>query len=184
MTKMNTRLTSIDLETDRLVLRRFQPGDEIDLYDYTGDADSSLFLQRTQHSDIQHTQQVLENWCHKKWQDGSAEFAWILGCKETNKALGLFFVFSNGHACEIHYGISKAFRGKGLIVEAGHAVVRHVLTHPFIQRIWTVCDVENHASRRVLEKLGFECEGTLRRWLMMPAFGDQARDCYCFSMTH
>ena len=180
----STGIRSIELETDRLILRRFREGDEFDLFEeYTGDSDSSMFLQRPQHADLNQTTEVLKFWCGKKWEENSAQFAWILASRETNKAIGMFFVFSGGHACEIHFGIGKNFRGKGLVAEAGRTIIEYLLTYPFIQRIWTVCDVENHASKRVLEKLDFECEGILRSWLMLPAFGDKARDCYCFSQT-
>jgi ribosomal-protein-alanine N-acetyltransferase len=178
------RIKGINLSTERLELRRFREGDEVDIFEgYTGDESSSLYLQRPRHATVDHTHQVLKSWCDSKWDDESPQFAWILGCKETGKAIGMFFVFSGGHACEIHYGIGKSMRGKGLVAEAGRAIVDYLLTYPFIQRIWTVCDVDNQASRRVLEKLDFECEGILKSWLMMPAFGDKARDCYCFART-
>ncbi|WP_415774402.1 GNAT family N-acetyltransferase [Paraburkholderia sp. J94] len=86
-----------------------------------------------------------------------------------------------GHKIEIHFGIGERFWGRGLAVEAARVAMSALWRSPDVQRIRTVCDVENTGSKRVLEKLGFQCEGTLRKWLVLPAFGNLARDCYVFS---
>ena len=52
-----------------------------------------------------------------------------------------------------------------------------------IYRVWTVCDKENIASTRVLEKTGMNREGILRRWVKIPHFGEIPRDCYCYSIV-
>ncbi len=49
------------------------------------------------------------------------------------------------------------------------------------QRIWTVCDLENIGSFKVLEKSGFMKEGILKEWLVLPALGQSPRDCYIYS---
>jgi RimJ/RimL family protein N-acetyltransferase len=40
-----------------------------------------------------------------------------------------------------------------------------------------VCDVDNIASARVMEKAGLTLEGRLRRWLVHPNISDEPRDC-------
>jgi RimJ/RimL family protein N-acetyltransferase len=35
--------------------------------------------------------------------------------------------------------------------------------------------VGNHTSARVMEKAGFHREGVLRRWMVLPGFGDAPR---------
>jgi [ribosomal protein S5]-alanine N-acetyltransferase len=52
-----------------------------------------------------------------------------------------------------------------------------------IWRIGAVCDVENRASARVMEKAGFAREGILRRWLVHPNISDEPRDCYSYALT-
>jgi RimJ/RimL family protein N-acetyltransferase len=41
-----------------------------------------------------------------------------------------------------------------------------------------VCDVDNVASARVLQKIGMQREGRLARWAVMPNAGGVARDCW------
>jgi RimJ/RimL family protein N-acetyltransferase len=55
------------------------------------------------------------------------------------------------------------------------------LNKPTIQRVWTAVDVEHIATRRVLEKIGFQSEGLLRSWAVLPAFRSQARDAVPYS---
>jgi [ribosomal protein S5]-alanine N-acetyltransferase len=47
--------------------------------------------------------------------------------------------------------------------------------------VWAVCDVENAASARVLEKAGMRREGVLRRWAMHPNMGEEPRDSFCYA---
>lgn len=48
---------------------------------------------------------------------------------------------------------------------------------PSVSRVWAVCDVENRASARVLEKIGMRFEGILARWSIHPNLSDEPRDC-------
>jgi [ribosomal protein S5]-alanine N-acetyltransferase len=50
-----------------------------------------------------------------------------------------------------------------------------------IWRIGAVCDVENLASARVMEKSGLEREGILRRWLVHPNISPEPRDCFSYA---
>ncbi|WP_051980395.1 GNAT family N-acetyltransferase [Burkholderia sp. 9120] len=174
----------VELLTKRLCLRRARQGDASVLFEnYTGAQNCSRFLQRHAHKDVAHTEAMLEKWCITAWDESDAPFAWVISTRDDDEPMGLFVVIPERHKTEIHFGVGERFWGCGLAVEAGRAAVSALWRSPNIQRIWTVCDVENTGSRRVLEKLGFECEGTLRKWLVLPAFGNLARDCYIFSST-
>ena len=54
---------------------------------------------------------------------------------------------------EIGYGIDPAYQGKGYMSEAVQALIDWAFTHPFC-RVITASEVENPASRRLLERLG------------------------------
>jgi [ribosomal protein S5]-alanine N-acetyltransferase len=174
----------VELLTERLRLRRARCGDAPILFEnYTGAQNCSRFLQRRAHDNVAHTEAMLEKWCITAWDEADAPFAWVICTRDDNEPIGLFVVIPEGHKTEIHFGIGERFWGRGLVVEAARAAVSSLWRSPNIQRIWTVCDVENTRSRRVLEKLGFQREGTLRKWLILPAFGKLPRDCYIFSST-
>jgi len=52
-----------------------------------------------------------------------------------------------------------------------------------IYRVWATCDVDNVASARLLERVGMEREGVLRRWLVHPNLSEAPRDCLCYSIV-
>jgi RimJ/RimL family protein N-acetyltransferase len=46
-----------------------------------------------------------------------------------------------------------------------------------------VCDADNVASARLLESIGMQFEGRLRRWLMHPNVSAAPRDCLCYAIV-
>ena len=63
------------------------------------------------------------------------------------------------------------------------AVVDWALTQQGLWRIWAVCDVQNPASARVMEKAGMQREGVLRRWITHPNVSHEPRDCLCYALV-
>ena len=64
---------------------------------------------------------------------------------------------------EIGYGVIPGERGKGYCTEAVTMMVDYLFLLKDIVRIQADADSQNMASRRVLEKAGFEKEGVLRK---------------------
>ncbi len=63
----------------------------------------------------------------------------------------------------IGYGIHGDLRGRGFVVEAASTVIDQAFAnYPQLEKIRAHTDWQNAPSRRVLEKLGFTHEGTLR----------------------
>jgi ribosomal-protein-alanine N-acetyltransferase len=96
--------------------------------------------------------------------------------------IGMIDLRPQGERAEIGYVLARPYWGQGYMTEAAHAVVEWVLRQPGIYRVWAVCDVENTASARVLEKVGMQREGVLRRWIIHPNVDAVPRDCYCYAM--
>lgn len=89
----------------------------------------------------------------------------------------------DGHKMDLGYALAKRSWGQGYASEAVQAVVDWAFRQGEIFRVWAVCYVENAASARVLEKVGMQREGRLRRWNMHPNVGDEPGDCYCYSIV-
>jgi RimJ/RimL family protein N-acetyltransferase len=81
---------------------------------------------------------------------------WLIVISADNFGAGLAgfknFPDENG-STEIGYGIDLAYQNKGYTSEAVRALVDWALGHSFCDRV-TATEVENPASRRLLEKLG------------------------------
>ena len=73
--------------------------------------------------------------------------------------------FEQGHRfAVIGYGVHGDFRGRGLSAEAASRIINESFERcPQLEKIRAHTDAKNAPSMRVLEKLGFLHEGTLRR---------------------
>ncbi len=63
---------------------------------------------------------------------------------------------------EIGYMLARPHWGKGLAREGVTRLIDRLFLEEGYRRIFADTDPENHASNRLLESLGFRCEGRLR----------------------
>lgn len=93
----------------------------------------------------------------------------LLTLRSTGRAIGVVGFFSSYVALDtvdLWYAICvPGERGKGYGSEAVELLTDYVFSHRPVERVGATSDVENPASWRTLEKLGFRREGTLRRAL-------------------
>ena len=83
----------------------------------------------------------------------------------------------------IAFHLARSEWGRGYATEAARALVNWALSQRQVFRIWTVVDVDNGASVRVLEKLGMVREGVLKRWSIHPNISPEPRDYYCYALV-
>ena len=169
-------------ETARLRLRPPEMADAAEMFrQYARDREVTKYLSWQPHSGLKVTQEFLRR-CLKVWKDGCA-FPWVILAKADNQLLGMIEMRIQGSKADIGYGLARACWGKGIASEAARTVVGWALAQPEIYRVWAVCDIENDASRRVLEKCGMQCEGVLKRWLVHPGVSQEPRDCWCYAVV-
>jgi len=84
-----------------------------------------------------------------------------------------------GRQLEIGYSLVPNERGKGYCTEALEIMVDYLFLSKEIVRIQAQTDPRNVASQKVLEKVGFKREGTLRKNFFMRA---EWRDAYIYSV--
>jgi len=86
------------------------------------------------------------------------------------------FVSSHG---DIGYVLATDAWGQGYATEATRALVAFGFEGLALHRIWATCDVDNHASARVLEKIGMQREGHLRQHVRR---NGEWRDSYLYAV--
>jgi ribosomal-protein-alanine N-acetyltransferase len=179
---METILSPVILHTPRLELRSAVPTDALTLHmSYFSSTETSRFLGRSPHSELTQTQALLDRMCVAAWAEPASSCAWVVANRLTHEAIGIVFSFAKRHVVEIHYGMGLGHHRQGFATEAVAAVTTWLLNQSTVQRLWTAVDVEHTATRRVLEKVGFQSEGLLRSWAVLPTFGAQARDAVPYS---
>src|SRR5205807_234366 len=128
---------------------------------YAQDLVVTRYLIWLPHKRIEETREFL-NRCLDCWNTGSA-FPWVITGKNDNQVMGMIELRVDRHTANLGYVLARDFWGNGYMPEAAGAIVDWALSQPEIYRLWAVGDIENKASARVLEKIGMQREGTLRR---------------------
>lgn len=83
-----------------------------------------------------------------------------------SRVIGSIGAFRQGNihrqTAELGYYIAEEYWGRGIMTEAVNRLCEYVFSHTDIIRIYAEPFAYNSASCRVLEKAGFQYEGTLR----------------------
>jgi [ribosomal protein S5]-alanine N-acetyltransferase len=170
------------LETQRLYLRKPVAEDAILVFQqYAGDPEVTKYMSWQPHQSLRQTEEYI-NRCISVWADNSA-FPYVLICKEDNRLIGAIEIRLDRYKADLGYVLAKLEWGKGYMPETARAITDWALGQNEIYRVWAVCDVENAASARVMEKVGMQKEGVLRRWLIHPNISKEPRDCYCYAVS-
>lgn len=116
----------------------------------------------------------------EQWESG-AEYYWVVTLLDDDRAIGAVSSCVDQHSAEFGYLFDRRYWGQGYATEVARAIVDWASSVPAIHRIWATCDIENHASARVLEKAGLVREGTLRQGMVRPNISSEPRDAYVYS---
>jgi ribosomal-protein-alanine N-acetyltransferase len=155
------------LETERLVLRKLEKVDAEPLF--YGLRNQPEFLYYTNKKKITLEEQ-LENFNSIEEKYENLEYYnWVIVLKETGDLVGMinFHVENRNDSVEFNYAIDNRFWGRGIMTEALRAVTKFALEEMKVNRIQGGCVVENNASRRVIEKCGYEFEGVLKSYVKL-----------------
>ena len=152
----------VTLETDRLMLRPFAPGDVDAVYDACQDEDIQFYTPVP----VPYRREEAERRVRVDWPRGwDTDDDYNLGgfCKDGGTFVGLYCLtrVSRG-VYELGFWAVNEQRGHGYSVEAARALCEWGWATLDVHRIEWWAMVGNTGSRAVAEKLGFTVEGTLR----------------------
>jgi [ribosomal protein S5]-alanine N-acetyltransferase len=170
------------LETERLVLRKPRMDDARAMFEgWTQDREVTRYLTWRPHERIEQTQEFVQG-CIRAWE-GETRFPYLITLKKTGEVIGIIDPRIEGPKVGIGYGAARAYWGKGYVTEATRAIIQWAFQQSSIYRVYATTDVENVASRRVMEKVGMQCEGILRKYILHPNLSDIPRDSYMYAIT-
>ena len=141
------------IDTPRLRLRPPVMEDALSIFeDYAQDAQVTRYLLWRPHKGIKETHDFLER-SIAAWETG-CEYSWVLTQRGDDRLVGMVGIRIDGSKVELGYVLARPHWGRGYMPEAVRAVIVWALKQEGIYRVWAVCDVDNHASARALEKVG------------------------------
>ena len=126
--------------------------------------------------------QMSKTEAEKMFENPHEEKSFIIEKKDGSKIgfIAHFYVLHvAGRQLEIGYSLLPNERGKGYGTEATQLMVDYLFLSKDTMRIQAQTDPRNVASHKVLEKVGFKNEGTLRKSFFMRG---EWRDAYIYSI--
>lgn len=165
--------------TERLVLRAAVPSDAAAIFaEYASDDAATRFLTWKPHRSPADTEAYLARCAEARAGGRSGTYALVpAGAGAAGAAIGaLDLRLETPHRVGFGFVLGRRHWGKGLMPEALAQVVGWALGQPVVWRTWAVCDADNAASARTMEKAGLRFEGRLRRHAVSPNIGPDPRD--------
>lgn len=149
------------LETPRLILRPWEPGDAPWLYEYARDPDIGPAAGWEPHKSVAKSEAVIRDFL-----TGPEIYAVVLkseghivGCAGLYLGAGANMHLPEGEG-ELGYWMGKPYWGQGLTSEASREIIRRGFEDLHLNAIWCGYFEGNEKSRRVQEKCGFRFHHT------------------------
>lgn len=144
------------LETERLILRRWNESDAANLYKYARDPNVGPIAGWPPHQSIEESENIIKNVL-------SGAEAYAICLKTDNKAIGAIELKLKGHTdmtdrddeCELGYWLGKPFWGQGVMPEAAREILRYAFEDLGMNTVWCGYYDGNSKSKRVQEKVSF-----------------------------
>lgn len=169
-------------ETERLIVRKPELTDANDIFNnYTQDREVTKYLGWKPHTDIKQTEGWLKH-CISSW-DENKNISFIIWHKNSKQAIGMIDLRIDDFKVDFGYVLAKDYWGSGLMLEACDPIIQNLSSRINIHRIQAIHDIENSASGRVMEKLGLEYEGVVKKYSLHPNISEIPRDCKLYALT-
>jgi ribosomal-protein-alanine N-acetyltransferase len=153
----------LPLETERLLLRRYEDRDMADILAYSRDADFWLARNMTWEAS---EEGVRAYWARQRDMDPRAEPEWldlVVELKAEQKAIGQVGIgVRKNRQGTIGWLLARKFQGRGLATEAARAVMTFGFARLGLHRIWASTGEDNVRSWRLMERLGMRREAHFR----------------------
>lgn len=166
---MLTHIGTRTIETERLILRRFEyTDDEAMLRYWIADEKIQSLYSEPVYTTKEEVKELLDKYIGSYEKDDY--YRWAVIDKTSGECIGqiaYFLVDSKNHFAEIEYCIGSAFQCRGLATEATKAVIAYGFNEMNLHKVQICTKTINIPSKRVIEKCGFTYEGTLRDYFYM-----------------
>lgn len=152
------------LETERLLLREFQPEDWRAVYTYQNDP-RYLEFYAWEHRSEQDVKAFVQMHLDNQRETPRRKFQLAIVLTDGNKLIGNVGIRkreTTAHFAELGYELDPRYWGSGYATEAAHRMLEFAFGTLHLHRVMAYVIANNLNSVRVLEKLGMRQEGHLR----------------------
>ncbi len=159
---------------ERVSLRAYRNGDADALFALYGDPRVTRYWSHEPWTDRAQVIAYLERMCRER--ETREFYPWAIASNDDDGLIGTVALYELDHTHRrgmIGYSLSPSKQGHGYANEALRLMIAHAFSTLGLRRLEADTDPQNAPSRRLLEKLGFVLEGTMRkRWFVHGAWQD------------
>jgi ribosomal-protein-alanine N-acetyltransferase len=151
-----------ELITERFLLEQVVPEDQQFIFEGLSHPDVIAFY-GVRYDSFEATKKQMD-WYEKIYEEGTG-VSWKIVDKVSRKKIGVivYYFFKPEHKkAEVGFWLLPEYWNKGITCEVLQAVIEYCQKEKDIHRLEAFVEEENAASSRVLQKVGFIYEGTLR----------------------
>jgi ribosomal-protein-alanine N-acetyltransferase len=169
------------IQTERLLLREFASGDEHDIQEYAGDPEVVRYADWGP-NDLAATRVNLARRLaqQREWPRDNIELAMELSGEGRVIGILRITVVDNGaRTADFGYTLNRRYWRHGFATEGAAALLNAAFVRMKLHRVWATCDARNHASYRVMEKLGMRREAHFHKDVLQKG---EWRDSYLYAI--
>ena len=162
---MLTHTGTQNIETERLLLRRFKIKDAQQMFDnWAKDPENVKYLSWQAYKNIDDVYQILKEWI--EYYKNKNYYRWCITLKDTAEVIGgidVILTLDHIDCFELGYVLSKKYWNRGIMTEALKSVINYLFKECNAHRIQARHDVNNIPSGKVMIKSDMKHEGILRK---------------------
>ena len=159
-------LGTIELKSDRLILRRFKEEDAENIFNSFVNNEDFLYYANKEKRSLEEETKSLKG-IEEKYNN-LEYYNWLITLKDGTVIGAINLNVDNyNESCEFNYAIDEKYRKNGYMTEALNIVKEFVINDLKANRFFGGCEINNIASKKVMEKCGLKYEGILRNHLKL-----------------
>ena len=151
-------MIDVKLESERLIIRPFQLGDEAAMYELNSNLIVQKYTGDTIINSVEEAKDLLINVVFEDYKNhGYGRLAVIY--KPDNKLIGftgIKYLPETGGESDLGYRFLPEYWGKGIATESSRMSLEFAFKNLNLKRLIGFTEIENIASTHVLEKMGFK----------------------------
>lgn len=170
------------LETERLRLREIMPDDAKAIFRCFSDEEVTRYYGQGAFTTLEQAEQLIDLFAKNRLERRGIR--WGIELKDRKGLVGTigFNAWAPKHKrAEIGYELHPDYWRQGYAREAASAVLTFGFQELGLDRVGAVVFIDNEASHALLNRLGFEKEGLLRKYIHQ---NGKSYDTYVYSLIH
>ena len=142
-------------ESERLHIAKMDHSMCYDVYRNSLDEDNRKYVPDEVFGSLEEASEAVEQ-IVRSYESEEGPFVYAIIRKEDKANIGYVQLAKTSEGWEVGYHVAKLFTGRGYASEALDLFLRHLQDNTDLERVYGIALANNKASRRVLEKCGFE----------------------------